>query len=374
MEQAQRLAAHPRCRRAARSREAMPRLRDFKDISHYTVEINRLENEGDRDHARGDRVAVRRRHRPDGRDPLEGHLRAARGGDRRDRAASRTSSRASSSRTRERGPPSLMDGTDLILVIVVATALAFDFTNGFHDTANVVATSISTRALPPRVAVRCAAILNFVGAFLSLAVAATIANGIVDPDAGHADDRLRRPRRRDRLEPRHVVLRAAVELVARADRRRRRRDARRRRARARSTATGCSAKVLVPALIAPVLAFVVAGIAILVCLPDRRPARARARSAAASGSGQVALRRPARARARHERRAEDDGRHHARADRQRQPRRRRRRADLGRRLAPRPRSRSAPTSAAGGSSDDGHAASSRWTRRRASRRRAPARR
>jgi inorganic phosphate transporter, PiT family len=72
--------------------------------------------------------------------------------------------------------------SDVTLVIVIATALAFDFTNGFHDTANVVATSISTRALSPRMAVASAAILNFVGAFLSLAVAATIANGIVEAD------------------------------------------------------------------------------------------------------------------------------------------------------------------------------------------------
>src|SRR3954451_24303810 len=72
---------------------------------------------------------------------------------------------------------------DIILVIVVITALAFDFTNGFHDTANVVATSISTRAMPPRVAVGFAAILNFVGAFLSLKVAATIATDIVDAGA-----------------------------------------------------------------------------------------------------------------------------------------------------------------------------------------------
>ncbi|MGZ8649939.1 MAG: anion permease, partial [Solirubrobacteraceae bacterium] len=71
---------------------------------------------------------------------------------------------------------------DLVLWIVVATALVFDFTNGFHDTANAVATSISTRAMAPRVAVGLAAALNFVGAFLSLAVAATIASGIVDPD------------------------------------------------------------------------------------------------------------------------------------------------------------------------------------------------
>jgi len=72
--------------------------------------------------------------------------------------------------------------SDVILVIVVGTALAFDFTNGFHDTANVVATSISTRAMAPRVAVGYAAILNFVGAFLSLAVAATVASGIVEAD------------------------------------------------------------------------------------------------------------------------------------------------------------------------------------------------
>jgi inorganic phosphate transporter, PiT family len=72
--------------------------------------------------------------------------------------------------------------SDIILIIVVVTALAFDFTNGFHDTANVVATSISTRAMPPRIAVGYAAVLNFAGAFLSLQVAATIASGIVEAD------------------------------------------------------------------------------------------------------------------------------------------------------------------------------------------------
>ncbi|HEX6204471.1 MAG TPA: inorganic phosphate transporter, partial [Solirubrobacterales bacterium] len=72
--------------------------------------------------------------------------------------------------------------SDVILVIVIATALAFDFTNGFHDTANVVATSISTRAMAPRFAVAYAAVLNFVGAFLSLKVAATVANDVVEAD------------------------------------------------------------------------------------------------------------------------------------------------------------------------------------------------
>ena len=72
---------------------------------------------------------------------------------------------------------------DIVLYIVVATALAFDFTNGFHDTANVVATSISTRALPPRTAVAIASILNFAGAFISLEVAATVAKDVVEASA-----------------------------------------------------------------------------------------------------------------------------------------------------------------------------------------------
>ena len=70
--------------------------------------------------------------------------------------------------------------SDLLLVIVVVAATAFDFTNGFHDTANVVASSISTRALAPRTAIALVSILNFVGAFISLKVAATIATGIID--------------------------------------------------------------------------------------------------------------------------------------------------------------------------------------------------
>jgi inorganic phosphate transporter, PiT family len=74
-------------------------------------------------------------------------------------------------------------GSEIIVVIVVATALVFDFTNGFHDTANVVATSISTRAMPPKVAVGYAAVLNFVGAFISLEVAATVANDVVSVQA-----------------------------------------------------------------------------------------------------------------------------------------------------------------------------------------------
>ena len=71
---------------------------------------------------------------------------------------------------------------ELTLWAVVAVALFFDFTNGFHDTANSIATSVSTRALSPRLAVASAAILNFAGAFVSIEVAATIAKGIVDQE------------------------------------------------------------------------------------------------------------------------------------------------------------------------------------------------
>ena len=71
---------------------------------------------------------------------------------------------------------------ELTLAAVVAVALFFDFTNGFHDSANSIATSVSTRAMSPRAAVASSAVLNFAGAFVSLEVAATIASGIVVPE------------------------------------------------------------------------------------------------------------------------------------------------------------------------------------------------
>ncbi len=67
----------------------------------------------------------------------------------------------------------------LLLSLVVVTALSFDFTNGFHDTANAMATSIATRALTPKVAVTLCAILNLVGAFLSVEVALTVTNAVI---------------------------------------------------------------------------------------------------------------------------------------------------------------------------------------------------
>src|SRR3977135_3462900 len=69
---------------------------------------------------------------------------------------------------------------DVIVLVVIVTALAFDFTNGFHDTANAMATSIATGALKPKVAVLISGVLNIVGAFLSGEVAKRIPSGLVD--------------------------------------------------------------------------------------------------------------------------------------------------------------------------------------------------
>ncbi|MEI4771287.1 inorganic phosphate transporter [Psychrobacillus sp. FJAT-51614] len=76
-----------------------------------------------------------------------------------------------------------METIFILTILVVIFALAFDFINGFHDTANAIATSVSTRALKPRVAVLMAAIMNFVGALTFTGVAKTITKDIVDPFA-----------------------------------------------------------------------------------------------------------------------------------------------------------------------------------------------
>ena len=155
-----------------------------------------------------------------------------------------------------------MDG-DLILVIVVATALAFDFTNGFHDTANVVATSISTRALPPRLAVTIAAILNFVGAFISLEVAATVAKGIVEADVitptivfagliGAIAWNLLTWYFGLPSSSSHALIGGMVGAAFAAE------------GAAAIQGDGLIGKVVVPALIAPVLAFAVAGLGIVI--------------------------------------------------------------------------------------------------------------
>src|SRR5438046_7460374 len=90
-----------------------------------------------------------------------------------------TSSRRFSSRTAS-GASALMN--DVLLVVVIVVALGFDFTNGFHDTANAVATSVSTRALTPRLAVLIASVANLAGAFVTTAVAKTVGKDIVASD------------------------------------------------------------------------------------------------------------------------------------------------------------------------------------------------
>jgi PiT family inorganic phosphate transporter len=154
--------------------------------------------------------------------------------------------------------------SDLVVVIVVATALAFDFTNGFHDTANAVATSISTRAMAPRVAVSMAAILNFVGAFLSLEVAATIASGIVEPGfvtpeivfaglIGAIAWNLATWYFGLPSSSSHALIGGVVGSMLAAE------------GTKGVLGDGIVGKVVVPALVAPLLAFIVAGLAILIC-------------------------------------------------------------------------------------------------------------
>src|ERR1041385_8890312 len=74
-----------------------------------------------------------------------------------------------------------MPELSLLLGTVIFAALAFDYINGFHDTANAIATVVSTRVLTPRSAIIMAAVLNFAGALVSVKVAKTISSGLVDP-------------------------------------------------------------------------------------------------------------------------------------------------------------------------------------------------
>jgi len=74
--------------------------------------------------------------------------------------------------------------TALAIILIVVVALLFDYTNGFHDAANAIATSVSTRALTPRVALAMAAVLNLVGAFVATGVAGTVGKGIISAPQG----------------------------------------------------------------------------------------------------------------------------------------------------------------------------------------------
>src|SRR5215213_2356303 len=77
-----------------------------------------------------------------------------------------------------------MDPAFIGLIVIVLVALAFDYTNGFHDAANAIAVAVSTKALTPRVALGLAAVMNLVGALISTEVATTVGSGIIDPPTG----------------------------------------------------------------------------------------------------------------------------------------------------------------------------------------------
>jgi inorganic phosphate transporter, PiT family len=154
---------------------------------------------------------------------------------------------------------------DIIVVIVVATALLFDFTNGFHDTANVVATTISTRAMAPRLAVGYAALLNFAGAFISQEVAATVAKDVVTVPAtqlglimvfgglvGAIAWNLITWYFGLPSSSSHALIGGMVGAVFVAE------------GTGAINGDGLLGKVMIPALIAPILAFLVAGLSILV--------------------------------------------------------------------------------------------------------------
>jgi inorganic phosphate transporter, PiT family len=78
------------------------------------------------------------------------------------------------------------EGFSFLLIVVIGFAIAFDYINGFHDTANAIATSVSTRALKPEQAILLSATANFVGALTGTAVAKTIASGLATTPEGHA--------------------------------------------------------------------------------------------------------------------------------------------------------------------------------------------
>ncbi len=220
---------------------------------------------------------------------------------------------------------------------MVGTALAFDFTNGFHDTANAMATSIATGALRPKIAVALSALLNLVGAFLSVQVALTVTNSVVKiQDASGAPDQALQADNGYALLV--IVLAGLVGGIAwnlvtwllglpsssshalfggligatvaglgwsavnwTGD---------------GTKLDGVIGKVILPALMSPVLAALVAGLGTwLIYRIIGKLAERLHRSWLPVGAGRQCL--AGLAGARHERRPEDDGRHHSRLDRER---------------------------------------------------------
>ncbi len=163
--------------------------------------------------------------------------------------------------------------SDVVMVLVIATALGFGFSNGFHDTFDVISTAVSTGAAPPQLAIAVASLLNFAGAFISVAVAATIAHDVVDGGAitptvvfagligaiawNLATWYLGLP-----SSSSHALIGGVVGATLAAS------------GTSAVVGGGLLDKVLIPALLAPLAAFLVAGVAIVVIyrvVARRRP-------------------------------------------------------------------------------------------------------
>jgi len=167
------------CRAATATASAMPKLADVTSLAGYTEDINALEDEADALHH--DLLAELLAPAGPPEDLLPG-ARAQRG---------RRHARRRGGRLREgcqhRGEHRGQGVLTVLLagiVLVVVVALAFDWTNGFHDAANAIATSVATRALTPPVALGMAAAMNLVGAFLGTEVASTVGGGVIEAPRG----------------------------------------------------------------------------------------------------------------------------------------------------------------------------------------------
>ena len=145
----------------------------------------------------------------------------------------------------------------MILALVVAAALAFDYINGFHDAANAVATVVSTGVLPLRTAVLMAALLNFAGALTGTAVAEMIGTGLIEAGAVTQVVVLVGLAGRDRLEPGHLVFRYSLLFLARAGGRPGRLRAWPTPERGRSDIAGL-VKVVESLIISPIIGFAIA--------------------------------------------------------------------------------------------------------------------
>src|SRR6476661_1788004 len=151
----------------------------------------RLLDRGQPDRERGGQAlppaalpALQRRVRRPGDPEAQGGRRPAGRGRRRVRARGQRGRDDRRQGVLSQSGPLLMDTAFLALLVIVAVALAFDYTNGFHDAANAIAVAVSTKALTPRVALGLAAVMNLVGALISTKVAATVGGGIIDPPTG----------------------------------------------------------------------------------------------------------------------------------------------------------------------------------------------